>query len=117
MGMLCLQLPFTEAGQSPVDMERVDLFSYPTVAHVPWRWSTLWPGDCMFVPAGESGGACRQGGVSLGGGGGGEGGRACAAVGVSSGGLSSRVRVARGRVARGYVARGGGGGGGGGACR
>ena len=28
------------------------MFEYPRLAKVSWKWTTLWPGDCIFIPAG-----------------------------------------------------------------
>lgn len=40
------------AGYSEIDMDMINLFKYKQVAGVPWTWSTLKPGDCIFVPSG-----------------------------------------------------------------
>ena len=37
-----------------MDMDRVNMFKHPEIADVPWTWSTLRAGDCIFVPAGET---------------------------------------------------------------
>lgn len=40
-------------GYSKIDSEQVNMFEYPRVAKVNWKWTTLWPGDCIFIPAGH----------------------------------------------------------------
>ena len=35
-------------------MDRISMFKYKQVADVPWSWSTLWSGDCIYIPAGNS---------------------------------------------------------------
>jgi len=48
-----VQGPFNGAGRSEMDMDRVNMFKYADIAHVPWTWSTLRAGDCIFIPAGR----------------------------------------------------------------
>ncbi|ESN91780.1 hypothetical protein HELRODRAFT_165856 [Helobdella robusta] len=40
------------AGYSDIDMDQINMFKDREIGNVPWRWSTLRPGDCIFVPAG-----------------------------------------------------------------
>lgn len=35
-----------------MDPNIVNLFRFKGISKVPWRWSTLYAGDCIFVPAG-----------------------------------------------------------------
>lgn len=44
--------PYEGAGYSEMDTDRINMFQYKKVSEVPWIWSTLRPGDCIFVPAG-----------------------------------------------------------------
>jgi lysine-specific demethylase 8 len=44
--------PFIEAGHSPIDMDMINMYKSPKIGEVPWTWSTLRAGDCIFVPAG-----------------------------------------------------------------
>lgn len=48
-----MQGPFSGAGRSEIDMDRVNMFKYEDIAKVPWTWSTLRAGDCIYVPAGK----------------------------------------------------------------
>uniref|UniRef100_A0A0B7A0M6 JmjC domain-containing protein n=1 Tax=Arion vulgaris TaxID=1028688 RepID=A0A0B7A0M6_9EUPU len=40
------------SGYSDMDTDRVNAFEFKNILRVPWTWSTLKPGDCLFVPAG-----------------------------------------------------------------
>lgn len=44
--------PNSGSGHSPMDMEMINAFKHPKISQTPWIWSTLWPGDCIYVPAG-----------------------------------------------------------------
>lgn len=44
--------PNSGSGHSPMDMEMINAFKHPGISQTPWIWSTLWHGDCIFVPAG-----------------------------------------------------------------
>ncbi|KAI0222815.1 Fibrinogen-like protein 1 [Lamellibrachia satsuma] len=44
---------YPEAGSSEIDMDRINMFKYKSVSDVPWSWSTLWSGDCIYIPAGH----------------------------------------------------------------
>ena len=48
-----LQHPHPGAGYSQIDMDMVNMFKYRQVAEIPWKWATLKPGDCIYVPASE----------------------------------------------------------------
>lgn len=39
-------------GHSRLDMEMINSFKYRGILMTPWVYSTLYPGDCIFVPAG-----------------------------------------------------------------
>ncbi|KAK7484349.1 hypothetical protein BaRGS_00024354 [Batillaria attramentaria] len=39
-------------GHSKLDMEMVNAFKFKNILMTPWTWSTLYPGDCILVPAG-----------------------------------------------------------------
>jgi len=40
-------------GYSKIDAEMVNVYKYPKVGKTGWKWTTLWPGDCIFIPAGH----------------------------------------------------------------
>jgi len=40
------------SGYSTIDMEMVNMFEHPQIGKINWRWTTLWPGDCIFIPQG-----------------------------------------------------------------
>lgn len=40
-------------GWSKVDAEMVNVYKYPKIGKTGWKWTTLWPGDCIFIPAGH----------------------------------------------------------------
>ncbi|XP_033641554.1 uncharacterized protein LOC117301644 [Asterias rubens] len=42
----------TGSGFSKLDVDQINLFQNRDVANVPWRWTTLKPGDCIFIPGG-----------------------------------------------------------------
>ncbi|BFZ20273.1 hypothetical protein BsWGS_23312 [Bradybaena similaris] len=44
--------PGSLGGHSDIDTERVNTYVFKQILRVPWIWSTLYPGDCLFVPAG-----------------------------------------------------------------
>ncbi|KAH3712264.1 uncharacterized protein LOC127856831 [Dreissena polymorpha] len=44
--------PNSGSGHSPMDMDMINAYKNPKIAETPWVWSTLWQGDCIFVPAG-----------------------------------------------------------------
>ncbi|CAG5130789.1 unnamed protein product [Candidula unifasciata] len=44
--------PGSLGGHSDMDTEMVNMFSFKSILRVPWIWSTLYPGNCLFVPAG-----------------------------------------------------------------
>lgn len=39
-------------GYSDINTEMINAFTYKNIARVPWIWSTLYPGDCIYVPSG-----------------------------------------------------------------
>ncbi|XP_038065797.1 uncharacterized protein LOC119735920 [Patiria miniata] len=43
----------TGSGYSKLDVDMINLFEHRDVGKVPWRWSTLKPGDCIYIPAGH----------------------------------------------------------------
>lgn len=45
--------PYVGSGYSDLDTDRINMFKHKSVADVPWIWSTLRAGDCIFVPAGH----------------------------------------------------------------
>lgn len=44
--------PNSGEGHSLMDMDMINAYKYPKIGQTPWTWSTLWQGDCLFVPAG-----------------------------------------------------------------
>lgn len=44
--------PNSGAGSSPLDMEMINMYKYKKIGKIPWIWSTLYQGDCLFLPAG-----------------------------------------------------------------
>nr|XP_002126088.2 lysine-specific demethylase 8-like [Ciona intestinalis] len=40
-------------GYSTIDAEMVNVYDHPKVGKTAWKWSTLWPGDCIYLPAGH----------------------------------------------------------------
>jgi len=52
-GTRVVEGPFSGAGRSELDMDRINMFKYADITHVPWTWSTLRAGDCIFIPAGR----------------------------------------------------------------
>ncbi|XP_025089638.1 jmjC domain-containing protein 5-like [Pomacea canaliculata] len=40
------------SGHSRLNMEIINSFKYKNIIMTPWIWSTLYPGDCIFIPAG-----------------------------------------------------------------
>ena len=44
------------AGYSKLDMDMINMFAHKEIGTVPWTWSTLRPGDCIFVPSGKHAG-------------------------------------------------------------
>jgi len=40
-------------GHSKIDAEMVNMFENPRLAKISWKWTTLEPGDCIFIPAGH----------------------------------------------------------------
>ncbi|XP_050404429.1 uncharacterized protein LOC126820477 [Patella vulgata] len=46
------EYPNSVAGHSPLDMEMINALKYTKIADIPWTWSTLHQGDCIFIPAG-----------------------------------------------------------------
>lgn len=44
---------FQGSGFSLLDPDRIDMHTHPEVAEVPWLWTTLEPGDCVFFPGGH----------------------------------------------------------------
>ncbi|KAL4217847.1 hypothetical protein ACF0H5_022586 [Mactra antiquata] len=40
------------SGHSAMDMDMINMFKFSKIAQTPWYWSTLWQGDCIYVPAG-----------------------------------------------------------------
>ncbi|GFR62580.1 JmjC domain-containing protein 5 [Elysia marginata] len=39
-------------GHSNMNTEMVNAFKFKSILRTPWVWSTLYPGDCLYVPAG-----------------------------------------------------------------
>ena len=29
------------------------MYEHPQVGKTSWKWTTLWPGDCIFIPSGD----------------------------------------------------------------
>lgn len=44
--------PNSGSGQSSMDMDMINAYKFPKIGQTPWTWSTLWQGDCIYVPAG-----------------------------------------------------------------
>uniref|UniRef100_A0A2C9M1Y7 JmjC domain-containing protein n=1 Tax=Biomphalaria glabrata TaxID=6526 RepID=A0A2C9M1Y7_BIOGL len=44
--------PGSMGGHSDINTEIINTFKLKTIGRVPWTWATLYPGDCIFVPAG-----------------------------------------------------------------
>ncbi|XP_052764551.1 uncharacterized protein LOC128206246 [Mya arenaria] len=44
--------PNSGSGHSPMDMDMINAYKHSQIAKTPWVWSTLWQGDCIYVPAG-----------------------------------------------------------------
>ncbi|XP_060066869.1 bifunctional peptidase and arginyl-hydroxylase JMJD5-like [Ylistrum balloti] len=40
------------AGYSPLDMDFINMFQNSKISKTPWTYTTLTPGDCLFLPAG-----------------------------------------------------------------
>jgi len=40
-------------GYSKIDSEMVNTYKYPQIGKTGWKWTTLKPGDCIFIPAGH----------------------------------------------------------------
>jgi len=47
------QPPQFGSGFSSINPDVVDLNLYPDVSKVEWTYSTLEPGDCIFIPSGK----------------------------------------------------------------
>ncbi|PAA52999.1 hypothetical protein BOX15_Mlig007632g1 [Macrostomum lignano] len=47
------QPPGSGNGASTIDVDMVNMFDSPDVEKTPWRYTTLLPGDCLFIPAGH----------------------------------------------------------------
>ena len=39
------------SGYSPLSPDMIDLEKYPDYAKVPWLYTTIYPGDCVYIPA------------------------------------------------------------------
>ncbi|XP_059155180.1 uncharacterized protein LOC131940532 [Physella acuta] len=44
--------PGSLSGHSNINTYRLNMYAFKNIGRVPWIWSTLYPGDCIFVPAG-----------------------------------------------------------------
>ncbi|XP_072049796.1 bifunctional peptidase and (3S)-lysyl hydroxylase Jmjd7-like [Amphiura filiformis] len=44
--------PWTGTGHSTIDVDMINMYQYPDVEKAQWTWTTLNPGDCIYVPAG-----------------------------------------------------------------
>ncbi|XP_005104510.2 uncharacterized protein LOC101847982 [Aplysia californica] len=44
--------PNSRGGHSDMTTDMINVFRYKSIPNVPWIWSTLYAGDCLFVPAG-----------------------------------------------------------------
>ncbi|XP_071958879.1 jmjC domain-containing protein E-like [Antedon mediterranea] len=44
--------PDSGSGYSQIDVEMINMFKYSGFSKVPWQWTTIWPGDCVFIPSG-----------------------------------------------------------------
>ncbi|GFO45631.1 Jmjc domain-containing protein 5 [Plakobranchus ocellatus] len=44
--------PGSKGGHSAMNTEMVNAFKFKKILRTPWIWSSLYPGDCIFVPAG-----------------------------------------------------------------
>ncbi|XP_031552932.1 uncharacterized protein LOC116290090 [Actinia tenebrosa] len=42
---------FSGSGFTLIDPDKVDMLEYPRVANVSWQYTTLQPGDCVFLPS------------------------------------------------------------------
>ena len=47
------QPPQFGSGYSSINPDVVDLNLYPDASKVEWTYSTLGPGDCIFIPSGK----------------------------------------------------------------
>ena len=43
--------PSAGSGFSFLDPDRIDMYKFKRIAEVPWSWATVYPGDCIFIPA------------------------------------------------------------------
>lgn len=47
------QYPGSLGGHSNINTYRLNMYAFKNIGRVPWIWSTLYPGDCIFTPAGR----------------------------------------------------------------
>lgn len=43
--------PGVGSGFSFLDPDTIDMEKFPRIAKVPWTWTTLYPGDCIYIPS------------------------------------------------------------------
>ena len=53
LNVFVFQPPQFGSGYSSIDPDMVDLNLYPDASKVEWTYSTLGPGDCIFIPSGK----------------------------------------------------------------
>ncbi|KAL5014577.1 hypothetical protein ScPMuIL_008847 [Solemya velum] len=46
------KFPNAGAGESDLDMDMINVFKYKAISTTPWTYTTLRPGDCVFIPSG-----------------------------------------------------------------
>ena len=51
--ILMLQSRLSGSGYSFLDPDSIDLLAYPDMANVQWTYTTLYPADCIYIPAGS----------------------------------------------------------------
>ena len=50
--VFCFQPATAGSGFSPLSPDIIDMNKYPDYAKVPWHYATIYPGDCVYIPAG-----------------------------------------------------------------
>lgn len=48
------QEQYSGSAFSGIDPNKIDLMEFPKVSRVPWTYTTLRPGDCIYIPAGRN---------------------------------------------------------------
>lgn len=46
-----LQKAHSGSGFSNLDPDAIDLVKYPDIAKIRWTYTTLYPGDCLYIPS------------------------------------------------------------------